>query len=456
MPTAWYINMDIRAKYALWLAFCAWAADAMNIHMVILATPGIMEGLHLSPDDEIEYIVSSTLWASAGGGWFFGLLSDQIGRARTLRITIAWVAVFTFLCAFARTYDELLFLHTVLGFGFGGVWTASAVLVGEWASPAHRGKTVGLMQSGWAVGWGMALALKWLLLNVFALPQDVAWRWMFGIGLAPVMLVYVLWRFVDDAPVFIETRPAGMKMSVLAAIGARLAHFLGNFANLVTNLRADFFRNVDAIRRWAWTLVLGAPETPRSARRWWVTFVLSIGAQAGYYAITLGLPGFLAEKGHAVVLEDGYLVIFIIGSLMGYLTGAWASDRFDRHPVLVAFALGATVTVGFCTLLPLNTVWVLVLALPLGFFASGVFSGIGAFLTELYPTPTRGRRQGSSYSFGRRVAAYILWPIGLLNAHLHAPGPSIFFVVGIAYVCVIAAALWLPETNGRVLTAEAE
>jgi hypothetical protein len=100
---------------------------------------------------------------------------------------------------------------------------------------------------------------------------------------------------------------------------------------------------------------------------------------------------------------------------------------------------------------------VLALTLLLGFFAAGVFSGFNAFLTELFlPTCTRGQRQGASYNFGRRAAAYGVLLIGWFD-DLHAPpGLSILLFIGIAYTFVIAAALLLPETVGRVLTAEAD
>jgi hypothetical protein len=41
----------------------------------------------------------------------------------------------------------------------------------------------------------------------------------------------------------------------------------------------------------------------------------------------------------------------------------------------------------------------LVLGFPLGFFASGIFSGMGAFLTENFPTRVRGSGQGFAYNF---------------------------------------------------------
>ena len=40
--------------------------------------------------------------------------------------------------------------------------------------------------------------------------------------------------------------------------------------------------------------------------------------------------------------------------------------------------------------IPVSNSILFVLGAPLGFFASGIYSGIGAFFNELYPTQIRG------------------------------------------------------------------
>ena len=68
-------------------------------------------------------------------------------------------------------------------------------------------------------------------------------------------------------------------------------------------------------------------------------------------------------------------------------------------------SLGAIAVVLLYTQLPLSNQVLWVLGFPLGFFASGYFSGMGAFLTELYPTRLRGSGQGFCYNFGRATGA---------------------------------------------------
>jgi MFS family permease len=96
----------------------------------------------------------------------------------------------------------------------------------------------------------------------------------------------------------------------------------------------------------------------------------------------------------------------------------------------------------------------LFLGFPLGFFASGIFSGMGPILTELFPTRMRGSGQGFAYNFGRGVASFAPTLVGLLSAKMPL-GQSIGIYALIAYGILILAALLLPETKGRVLTADA-
>lgn len=412
-PTNWYGEMAPREKSAFWACTGGWILDAMDVQIYSFAIPAIIAAFHLSNTDA-GLIGTSTLLASAFGGWFAGAISDRFGRVRTLQITIAWFAIFTFLTGFAQNYTQLLACRALMGFGFGGEWAAAAVLIGEFIRPEHRGKAVGAMQSGWAVGWGVAALLATAFFVMFG--QETAWRALFWVGIAPAILVFFIRRLVDEPKVFDETQKK------LDAAG-RTANFLEIFS-------------------------------PPMIRTTILTCLLSIGAQGGYYAITTWLPTFLRTERKLTVLgTGGYLAVIIVGSFIGYLVSAWLSDRIGRRANFILFALCSIVTVIVYTQLPVNDEIMLILGFPLGFFASGIFSGMGPFLTELFPTRMRGSGQGFAYNFGRGIAALNPMFVGMLSAKLPL-GQSIGVFALIAYGLLIVAALLLPETKGRVLTAE--
>jgi MFS family permease len=412
-PFAWYAEMGSRGKSTFWASIGGWMLDAMDVQMFSFAIPAIIASFSLSNAD-VGLIGTVTLLTSAFGGWFAGALSDRFGRVRTLQITIAWFALFTFLCGFAQSYGQLFVFRALMGLGFGGEWAAAAVLVGEVIRSAHRGKAVGAMQSGWAIGWGIAAILATVFLSVF--PQEIAWRALFWVGLTPALLVLYVRRFVEEPTVFADTQKN------LATAGKK-AQFLEIFS-------------------------------PAMLRITILASLLTTGAQGGYYAITTWLPTFLRTERHLTVLgTGGYLGVIIVGSFVGYLVSAWLNDRIGRRPNFVLFAACSIVTVVAYTQIPVNDSLMLALGFPLGFFASGVFSGMGPFLTELFPTRMRGSGQGFAYNFGRGIAALNPLLVGVLSASLPL-GQSIGVFALIAYGILVVAALLLPETKGRMLTTE--
>src|SRR5690349_17467665 len=215
-PTAWYSEMSRKEKSTFWACTGGWILDAMDVQIYSFAIPAIIATFAMT-NAQAGLIGTSTLLTSAFGGWFAGALSDRFGRVRTLQITIAWFAVFTFLCGFAQNYTQLFLFRALMGLGFGGEWAAAAVLIGEVIRAEHRGKAVGAMQSGWAVGWGIAA----LLATVFfaTMPAETAWRALFWVGITPALLVFFVRRFVDEPPVFAETQrklaAAGVKSNFL-------------------------------------------------------------------------------------------------------------------------------------------------------------------------------------------------------------------------------------------------
>ena len=94
----------------------------------------------------------------------------------------------------------------------------------------------------------------------------------------------------------------------------------------------------------------------------------------------------------------------------------------------------------------------MLLGFPLGFFLSGIFSGMGAYLSELYPSHIRGSGQGFCYNFGRAVGSIFPAMIGYMSATIPL-GMSIGYMAAGAYLLVIIACLALPETQGRELSA---
>jgi MFS family permease len=143
--------------------------------------------------------------------------------------------------------------------------------------------------------------------------------------------------------------------------------------------------------------------------------------------------------------------VLILGSFCGYITGGYLSDRIGRRMTFLLFAVSAGVVVATYTSVPFGNTAMLLLGFPMGFFGAGVFSGMGAFYTEQFPTPVRGVGQGFAYNVGRAVGAFFPAMVGFLSGRMGL-GAAIGAFAFSAYAIMAVAAFLLPETRGKALT----
>ena len=164
------------------------------------------------------------------------------------------------------------------------------------------------------------------------------------------------------------------------------------------------------------------------------------------------MPTYLeVERKLSIIGSGSYIAVVIVGSFIGYLVSAHLADSIGRRANFLIYAVCSVVTVIVYTQLSIDDTLMLFLGFPLGFFACGIFSGMGPLLTENFPTRMRGSGQGFAYNFGRGIAALNPTFVGLLSTTLPL-GQSIGVFSIIAYGLLIVAALLLPETKGRELT----
>ncbi|MFD7981334.1 MFS transporter [Streptomyces sp. NPDC059071] len=404
---AWLRALGPRGRRAFGGAFGGYALDSYDFFTLPLSMVAVAAYFGLDKG-QTGLLTTVTLVVSAVGGALAGILADRIGRVRALMITVVTYALFTVLCGFAPNYETLMVFRALQGLGFGGEWAVGAILVAEYASARHRGRTLGGVQSAWAAGWALAVIVYTLVFHF--VDADTAWRVMFWTGALPALLVVYVRRNVQDAP------------------------------------KADEVRRASA-ERGSFTAVLRGPLL----RTTLFATLLSTGVQGGYYTLATWVPTFLkTERGLTVVGTGGYLTFLISGAFTGYLTGGHLTDRLGRKKNIALFAVLSAVAVLAYTRIPegANDL-LLVLGFPLGFCMSAIFSGFGSFLAELYPTAVRGTGQGLTYNTGRAVGALFPTLVGFLADSWGVGGALVFGAVG--YGLAVVALLGLPETRGREL-----
>jgi MFS family permease len=401
----WLSETGRDARRALVAAYAGYGLDAFDFMVYSFIIPSL-RALWGMNNAQAGSIATAALVTSSIGGWAAGVLADRFGRARVLQLTVIWFSAFTFLCAFTDSYAQLFWMRALQGFGFGGEWAVGSILVAESIAARHRGKAAGLVQSSWSVGWAAAALVFWWAGNHLA--PALAWRVVFGLGLLPAFLLIYIRRNVAEPEIYLRGR------------GRSREHFLAIF------------------------------QPPLLARTVLST-LLATGMMGAYYSVATWLPAYLATERHLTV--DGttsYLLTVICGSLAGYLTSGWLADKIGRRLGFIFFAACGAVLVVLYTHMPVNGIGMALIGFPVGFFILGVFSGMGAFLAELYPSALRGSGQGFTYSLGRGLGGLCPLVIGGLSSHWSLADAIGGFTVA-AYALVIVTSCLLPETRGRTL-----
>jgi MFS family permease len=395
-------DADPTARRALLAASLGWMLDAFDVMLYALVLKAVREDLGLSAE-LAGGLQSLTLLASAAGGLMFGVLADRWGRARALMLSVLIYSVFTAACGLAQSALQLAVFRIFLGIGMGGEWASGAALVSETWKAKDRGKALGLMQSSWAIGYGLAALVNYLV-------QDVAgygWRVVFFTGVAPALFAVWVRRNVREPEVWREARartttpvPLGR---ALAAPGVRVTVAL---------------TLMNACTMFAW------------------------------WGFNLWVPSYLQspDVGLSGASMNGFIMTMQVGMWFGYVSFGFASDAFGRKRAYVSYLVVAAISV-FAYASTSHALTLLILGPITAFFATGHFSGFGAVTAELFPTEVRATAQGFTYNIGRVASAAAPWIVGGLTAS-HG-FPAALSTAAAAYA--VAAAFWvfIPETSGR-------
>jgi len=407
---SWFPAVTTAQRRTLIAASAGWMLDGMDVMLYAMVLAHLMRDLGMSTSTG-GLLGSLTLLSSAVGGIGFGILADRAGRTRALSASILVYSVFTAACGFAHSIVQLAVFRVLLGLGMGGEWATGAALVSETWPSEHRGKALGIMQSAWAVGYGLAAAVTAVVLPRFG------WRAVFFVGVLPALVTFWILRRVAEPEVWRASRAAPEvgrgELSRLFAPPLRRHTVVVTVVNAFTMFA------------------------------WWGLFT--------WIPSYLGLPPAQGGAGLDIVRTSTWVILMQVGMWLGYVTFGFTSDRFGRRSTYIAYLAAATLLVPVYGAVR-APVALLLLGPPVAFFGTGYFVGFGVMTAELFPTRIRATAQGLTYNFGRGVSALAPFAVGSL-ALRHGLGFA-FNLVAAAFGAAALLALLLPETRGRQIVAD--
>jgi MFS family permease len=401
------LSASPRERRALLASMLGWMLDGMDVTLYAMVMSDLMRSLHLTTG-EAGLLASVTLVFSALGGVLFGIIADRWGRRPALMMSILVYSVFTAACGFSRGVLDLAIFRALLGLGMGGEWATGAALVAETWRAEHRAKAMGLMQSGFAVGYALAA-----LIAAIVLPRW-GWRAVFFAGILPALLTLWIRRGVEESPAWLARHS-----------GVAPTEELGDAKPARQSFRATLL----------------------------ITMLMNSAALFGWWGLFTWIPSFLAlplaQGGRGLTLASSSLWIMLMqaGMWLGYVLFGFLSDRLGRKRTYVGYLLIAALLVPFYARARGETL--LLLGPLLAFFGTGHFTGFGIIAAELFPTEIRASAMGLAYNFGRVFSAAAPWMLGVLAGR--AGIDSSFWICGLAFAAAAILALKLPETRGRSL-----
>jgi MFS transporter, SHS family, lactate transporter len=414
----WYRTISAEQWRAFFATFLGWVVDAFDYNMLAFVLIDIQKSFTV--DRTLAGALATvTLVMRLFGGVIAGSAADKWGRKLPMMLSILWFSLFAFLSGFSTSYGMLFAFRALFGIGMGGEWTSGMPLLLEHWPARYRGIASGLLLGGWYWGYLLAAMAFHFLYPLFQSMPDVGWRAMFWLAVLPAFITLWIRTGVRESPVWLarqkRLKEAGKDGKAIAEPKISLVRiFQGDL--LVTTIHT--------------TALIGA-------------FMCS------FYSISQWYPTFLREAGRTAL---PFMIAFNVGAIVG--TAVWgrlSETRLGRRGAATITAL-----IGVAAI-PLYlhagaTIPMMIGAWMMGTFGCGIWGMAPAYVTERYPTATRGVGPGFCY----HAAAAIGSIMPLLIGHLQDGGMTVANAMTIPIAVSLSSSailIWLgPETRGRQFT----
>jgi MFS family permease len=387
------------------------------------------------------------LVGGALGGVLFGVMSDRIGRTRTMVYTILMYSAFTFVSALSQAWWHMAIFRFLVAMGVGGEWAVASAMVAEVFPKRARAWSLGIFHASSVFGTYLAIAAGAFIVGNPALRSEeypsLAWRLGFMVGVFPALLIIWVRISLREPEHWEQARTSALQ---------DLTKKLGSFADLFTpELRKK--------------TLLGVSLAAIGLATFWGAHIYGkdILKRDVQKQILAGYPEAAGEsdrdrllKEHATTLKRwemlGMLLVTTGGGL-GLVCFGPLAEWLGRRGAFLFYHLGGLV-IALVLFQWLAGVPVLLLVLPVfGFLTVGMHAGYAIYFPELFPTRLRGTGGGFCFNVGRLIAAPILFlggwmqsPMGRdLSLEDAASVLSLLFLPGALLL------LFAPETKGRDL-----
>jgi sugar porter (SP) family MFS transporter len=341
----------------------------------------VMAQLFLS-EWQWSQVVSISLLGCILGIPLSGFFADKLSRRYLLKIVAMGFILGTVLCSLANNFIMLLVGRFIVGIGIGIASYVAPFFIAEIAPPNRRGTLV--LINGLTITFGQAMAY---LIGYFLHDYSAnSWRFLFGMGSIPALILFIGIHFVPHSPRWIMKQyGVGEAIQTLK----RIRPYGYNIQKEIDEIHS----NLKQVQP-NYKLLFKPP----------IIFVLAVGIVLGIFQQFSGINAIMYygpvifESVGFYPVENAILATFCMGAvnfLFTLLTFFYV-DKLGRRFLLLSGTMIAAVSlfaVGllFNIALPGQKFWILgsLSAYVIGYCIS-VGSLFWVLISEIYPLPVRG------------------------------------------------------------------
>ena len=409
----------------------------------------------------VTFLLGGTL-----GGVVFGMMSDRIGRKKTMAYSILFYSFFTWMTAFSMAWWHLAVLRFFVAIGVGGQWAVASAYVAETFPSKARAHAASMFHAFGSFGIFLAAAVGWLMLGNTAValwsettpllewarniyePSTLPWRLCFALGLLPAIVVFFIFAYLKE-PETLKAAQEQAKKDPTKRVGS-----MGDLFKKET-IRATIVGVTLAAIGMAtfWGVHVRAKDTMRLAasNQMIAEEAVEVEAASDGTETRVFTDAQTAELKRWEMLG---MMISTLGLLIGQLLFGPLSQRIGRRGTFVFFHVGAFI-IAICVfqlVQSMNSVTPLYFLLPIfGFFTAGMHSGYAVYFPELFPTRLRGTGTGFCFNMGRFMASPFLLITGWMVSGGGYTLMGALTVLSFLYLLGPIAILFAKETRGKEL-----
>jgi MFS family permease len=183
-----------------------WILDGLEVTLAGALSGELTQssGLGLS-NSQIGIAGSSYLCGAVLGAFFFGWLTDRLGRKKLFFITLAVYLTATAATGFSWDVWSFVVFRFLTGTGIGGEYTAINSTIQELIPARLRGWTDLLINGSFWIGAALGAGGSIVLLNPAFIDPGLGWRLAFLIGALIGLIILLMRRWIPESPRWLMT-----------------------------------------------------------------------------------------------------------------------------------------------------------------------------------------------------------------------------------------------------------